>query len=677
MRLSRGRMYSTSIPPDRAAVSPSMRIQIISYSTRVLMSVILISGTVSLTGCRKLFGIVGGAFARFDVRTYDRPVLSGGQTLSAVPRPSTIICGHHFDDWGTAYGWVRVYGGWYTGYSCFDFLRTDRGGERTIWFGRTPAFWDALAYCDGPPNDVSSYSFYQRIGVNYWGSILHFCRVLVRLLPFSSSRFEISNTVPSTLTVGGANLSVAYGMPMLHVYNRAGEIVHSISAISVSSDGSTATFPFPTHSNGSPLSGDMYGLAITNWDSPPQTVCQPMYDDWGNYIGDHCWEEPGVERHAGTNYLAIATPVSIANAPFGVEAFWSDVNGNECYTYYDPCFDGYCDPIGQTYCTSWTYTHRAPIVTLNSSGQVYRDGYTLPVGSSPTAIKLYGLSTQVSAWGDGSSYSYYEERTQPSRALVLNGGSNSVSVLDLDNWQVMATIPTGSRPTGLAIKADETRAYVANYDSATVTEINLSTNSVARTASVGYRPTAVAMDPSGSAVWVGGQGWMSKIDVGSFSVVATYTINGTINSLAASAGQGSLVYTALTNSSAPNSTYGEAISYPGSIYSVRQVRLSDMSTTTDLGVSYGDAYVVHSGSTPAIPSLLANGTGVSVKYNNGLSISLTPDGFVALDVTGGTEIMRGRTPTPPRSVAADPNESVLYITLPESNLILIIPIPIG
>lgn len=301
-------------------------------------------------------------------------------------------------------------------------------------------------------------------------------------------------------------------------------------------------------------------------------------------------------------------------------------------------------------------------------------GNVLGVGYSPTAVKAYWPDTRYESWGD--PYYYYEQTTtEPSRALVVNSGSNSVSVLDLIGWQVIATIPVGSRPTELIVNPGETKAYVSNYDSSTLTEINLSTNSVVRTISVGYHPTSLTLDPSGTSLWVGGQGWLSKVDLSSFSILATYTVNGTITSMAASTGQNSIIYTAVTNSSAPNSTYSAAIAYPSSLYSVRKLRLSDMGTFTS--ASYGSAsayqYSAVSGSLP-MPSLLAGGTKVSVNYGNRISVSATPEGFVVVEVPSGVEIMRGRTPTPVRAMAASPWDGVVYITVPDSNMLITVPL---
>src|SRR5205814_8582260 len=67
------------------------------------------------------------------------------------------------------------------------------------------------------------------------------------------------------------------------------------------------------------------------------------------------------------------------------------------------------------------------------------------------------------------------------RAYVTNNGSNTVSVIDTATNTVVATIPVGFRPFGVAITPDGTRAYVTNENSNTVSVIDSATNTVVAT----------------------------------------------------------------------------------------------------------------------------------------------------------------------------------------------------
>jgi len=80
-------------------------------------------------------------------------------------------------------------------------------------------------------------------------------------------------------------------------------------------------------------------------------------------------------------------------------------------------------------------------------------------------------------------------------AYVTNRGSNSVSVIDTASNTVVATIPVGAFPEGVAITPDGTRAYVTDFVSNTVSVIDTATNTVVVTIGVGLFPTGAAITP--------------------------------------------------------------------------------------------------------------------------------------------------------------------------------------
>ena len=85
------------------------------------------------------------------------------------------------------------------------------------------------------------------------------------------------------------------------------------------------------------------------------------------------------------------------------------------------------------------------------------------------------------------------------RAYVTNGGDNTVSVIDTATNTVVATIPVGQFPFGVAITPDGTRAYVPNAGDNTVSVINTATNTVVATVPVGGGPFGVAITPAPQA----------------------------------------------------------------------------------------------------------------------------------------------------------------------------------
>ena len=245
-------------------------------------------------------------------------------------------------------------------------------------------------------------------------------------------------------------------------------------------------------------------------------------------------------------------------------------------------------------------------------------------------------------------------------------GSNTVSIVDLVNNVVMATIAVGLQPTAVTLNSNQTYAYVADYGDGTLYEINLSNNSVSRTATVGTAAQSVAMDPGGSAVWVGGSGYLKKVDLTSFSVVNTVSVNGTVTSVAASNQQNALVYSLVSNPCCSG----------GSTYSSNELQLGNLTGSGTYAYSSAIAYSESTtGQTLPNPSVSSQGCAVSAQWGNGMGACATATGFVIYDVVSNTQVMSGTTPTPLRGIGSDPNNSVVLLTMPDSNLYLTVPLP--
>ena len=79
---------------------------------------------------------------------------------------------------------------------------------------------------------------------------------------------------------------------------------------------------------------------------------------------------------------------------------------------------------------------------------------------------------------------------------VANGISNTVSVIATATNTVVATIPVGVGPLGVAITPTGAFAYVVNLNSSTVSVIATATNTVVAMISVGAEPSGVAITPA-------------------------------------------------------------------------------------------------------------------------------------------------------------------------------------
>src|SRR5260370_34424908 len=74
--------------------------------------------------------------------------------------------------------------------------------------------------------------------------------------------------------------------------------------------------------------------------------------------------------------------------------------------------------------------------------------------------------------------------------------SYSVSVIDTTTHSVVATIPVGQYPAGVAITPNGAFAYVANFNSNSVSVIDTATNTVTATVTVGTGPWGIAITPN-------------------------------------------------------------------------------------------------------------------------------------------------------------------------------------
>ncbi|MGO8718836.1 MAG: beta-propeller fold lactonase family protein [Acidobacteriaceae bacterium] len=110
-----------------------------------------------------------------------------------------------------------------------------------------------------------------------------------------------------------------------------------------------------------------------------------------------------------------------------------------------------------------------------------RQDRVIPVGADPTGVAV---------------------NTKRNEVYVVNTGSNSVSVIDAEKNAVVATIPVHQRPYFISVSADGTRAYVANSGSNNVSVIDLKLRRQIAVIGVGEAPGMAAVSPDGSAVVV-------------------------------------------------------------------------------------------------------------------------------------------------------------------------------
>jgi Uncharacterized conserved protein len=91
-------------------------------------------------------------------------------------------------------------------------------------------------------------------------------------------------------------------------------------------------------------------------------------------------------------------------------------------------------------------------------------------------------------------------------AYVSNGGSNTVSVLDLVYLRQDRTLRVGDDPTGLAVNPIRNEVYVVNTKSDSVSVIDAETNRVVATIPVHHRPYFISVDSTGHRAYVANSG---------------------------------------------------------------------------------------------------------------------------------------------------------------------------
>ena len=88
------------------------------------------------------------------------------------------------------------------------------------------------------------------------------------------------------------------------------------------------------------------------------------------------------------------------------------------------------------------------------------------------------------------------------RAYVTNASDGTMTVVNLADNSVLATVPVGVSPTAVVVNSAGTRAYVTNGTAGTVTVVNTTNNTVVKTIKVGANPTSLALTPDGTRLLV-------------------------------------------------------------------------------------------------------------------------------------------------------------------------------
>src|SRR5439155_2477337 len=111
---------------------------------------------------------------------------------------------------------------------------------------------------------------------------------------------------------------------------------------------------------------------------------------------------------------------------------------------------------------------------------------------------------------------------------VTNQLDNTLSVIDGSNYKVVATVPVGTSPAGVAVSPDGRYAYIAEGGDDAVSVFDIGTRTIATTVALpaGSSPRGVALSPGGEFLYVadGGSNRVSVVDTRTTRVVASVPV---------------------------------------------------------------------------------------------------------------------------------------------------------
>ncbi|MDN2659182.1 YVTN family beta-propeller repeat protein [Neptunomonas sp. CHC150] len=87
-------------------------------------------------------------------------------------------------------------------------------------------------------------------------------------------------------------------------------------------------------------------------------------------------------------------------------------------------------------------------------------------------------------------------------AYVSNEKDDTISVIDLDTFEVTDTIEVGERPRGIILSKDQTKLYICASDSDTVQVMDLATHSIIKELPSGEDPEQFALHPNDRHLYI-------------------------------------------------------------------------------------------------------------------------------------------------------------------------------
>lgn len=243
-------------------------------------------------------------------------------------------------------------------------------------------------------------------------------------------------------------------------------------------------------------------------------------------------------------------------------------------------------------------------------------------------------------------------------AYVTINQNNSLSVINTSSNSVVASIPVGSQPSGVASSPDGTRVYVMNAGDNTISVIDTAADTVIATIALGGTaingPELIAVTPDGNWLYVATlQGSVYVVSTSANRVVATISVPDADAVVITPDGARAYVQTVSTGGVSVIDTATNAV-----FASI----LTPSNESTGIAVAPGGAYVFASGGFFA-PNVFKISTSRNTLAEMILcpggpqGIAITPDGrkaYVGNELTNAVDVIEGRSTVKVIPVGNDP-----------------------
>ena len=259
------------------------------------------------------------------------------------------------------------------------------------------------------------------------------------------------------------------------------------------------------------------------------------------------------------------------------------------------------------------------------------------------------------------------------RGYVANAASDTLSVIDVNTNQTLATIAVGDTPTYVVATPDGEHVYVTNRDSNSVSIVATASNRVTHTITVGSKPQGVAVSADGSRLYVSNSGSnsVSVIDTATHKVVATYSTGASPNGLAVTP-DGKLYVANRDNNtvSVLNAANGTVAAAPITVGSLPTgVAVNPAGTRVYVGNSSGTVSVISTASNTVIATVSVGSApvGMSVSPDGSrVYVANSDDSVSVIDAATNTRIQHVSIDTAPENgahyVAVSPDGTSVYVT---------------